>query len=225
MDTASLVARLEHPTSSGFNYVLSVAWSPRGDMLATGDSDGVVRLWDTATWSLLAEMAELRARRHIQKLRFSPEGDRLVSLRDNHAESWDVASRSIAWETKERVNPDLIDAAGRRIICSNFRLLDARSGKWVREKRDTIGETPIGISLDGTLIATIGPDDSTRTIIARDLASMDVVETLEVHPRGPDPSSFIWYSFKQAQNGAVIGYNEDGLDYIMNISDRPWCVA
>jgi WD40 repeat protein len=56
---------------------VSIAFSPEGQMIATGSFDGTVRLWDSVTGELLKE-----AREHfqqVQRLVFTPDGTRLVS--------------------------------------------------------------------------------------------------------------------------------------------------
>ncbi len=45
--------RLHHDPSTPVGRVRAVAWSPSGDRIATGHSDGFVRLWDTATGKLI----------------------------------------------------------------------------------------------------------------------------------------------------------------------------
>ena len=53
-----------------------VAFSPRGDLLAT-DAGNQIRLWRTGTWDLVPPTAPDG---HVQVFKFSPDGTRLASL-------------------------------------------------------------------------------------------------------------------------------------------------
>ena len=45
--------RLHHDASTPAGYSASAAWSPSGDRIVTGHSDGFVRVWDAATGKLI----------------------------------------------------------------------------------------------------------------------------------------------------------------------------
>jgi WD40 repeat protein/serine/threonine protein kinase len=54
-----------------------VAFSPRGDLLATDAAGNQIRLWRTGTWNLVSQ---LTLRGDVAFLKFSPDGTRLASL-------------------------------------------------------------------------------------------------------------------------------------------------
>ncbi len=56
--------------------VSSIVWSPDGSLLATAGNDGVVLLWDTATWEPVRQLEGA----HARQLVFSPNGRQLVSV-------------------------------------------------------------------------------------------------------------------------------------------------
>jgi WD40 repeat protein len=186
------VASLLHPQRDGFGYVFSLAWSPCGDILATGDYFGVVRLWNTSTWDVAAE---LRATDHekqgsLFELRFSPRGDRLVALHDGYADAWNVESRRLLWETVLGANPCFCDSDTKVIVCSWCRLLDAVTGEWIhKEGKKFPHEVPVGITSNKSIIVTLPAEDVSgapaRVMIGRDAATLDVVHRWDVPPAWP----------------------------------------
>jgi WD40 repeat protein len=82
----ALQAMLEHPEP-----LAVVVLSPDGKTVATGCTDGSVRLWDRA--SGVARLLPARHGKRITALAFSPDGARLASGSADHtAHLWDVAA-------------------------------------------------------------------------------------------------------------------------------------
>jgi WD40 repeat protein len=69
-----------------------VKFSPDGRTLATGGGDGMVKLWDTATWKPRYQLKGHQGT--ITSLAFSPDGKLLASADDTSVGLWDVASGS-----------------------------------------------------------------------------------------------------------------------------------
>lgn len=63
--------------------VYRVAFSPRGTMFATGDSDGWVKLWDDATCEVRHELDRHHA--SVWPITFRPDGERLVSSSNDYS--------------------------------------------------------------------------------------------------------------------------------------------
>ena len=76
-----------HPADS----ILATTFSPDGSRAATATAGGDVRLWDTATGTLVA--ARLEHRGQVVTLAFSPDGARLVTAgEDRTAQVWDTST-------------------------------------------------------------------------------------------------------------------------------------
>jgi len=73
---------------------LALAFSPRGDMIASGGQDHTVRLWDTRTGKQLH--CFMGHRGGVTSVRFSADGKRLVSTSDDATVVvWDVTKASV----------------------------------------------------------------------------------------------------------------------------------
>jgi WD40 repeat protein len=60
---------------------VNIAYSPQDDLVATAGADGVVRVWDTETWT---QQASLRGHgTFVRDVEFSPDGSRLLSQGDD----------------------------------------------------------------------------------------------------------------------------------------------
>lgn len=117
------------------NSVNSVAFSPDGKMLASGDGAGVIWLWDILSGK----------RRHIStphesvsEVMFSPNGQTIMSRRNNDFRLWDIATGELKAQLEDTMgvysiafNPDETVLYGTNADTSRgeFRLWDTDTGK------------------------------------------------------------------------------------------------
>src|SRR5207237_7379543 len=78
-----------HTFAGTSGRVLALDWSPRGELLVSGSSDGMLRWWDVQSGECV-RMQEAH-QGAIQALRISPDGRRLASCGDDGAvRVWDL---------------------------------------------------------------------------------------------------------------------------------------
>ena len=109
--------------------VLSLAWSPHGDLLATASRDHSVRLWSTAGGAL---QRRLDHGAPVFALAFSPDGSRLATAaRESFPHLWSVADgTSVSLPDHGGYSPALLFAPDGRLITSSvdrrLRVFDSR---------------------------------------------------------------------------------------------------
>jgi WD40 repeat protein len=155
--------------------VLAVAYSPKGDVVATGAEDGTARLWSAKTGELLHT---LRAHGAVLATEFDAAGGRLATLgTDRAARVWDVGSgrelqafvgvhqrtdpelawgEGIAFVGDDRIAISPWGGAGTRLSPVVARIFDLSSGAEVgvvKRPGGSAGARAIAVSPDGTLLA------------------------------------------------------------------------
>ncbi len=169
-----------HTLSERSIFILSVAWSPDGGLLASG-SYGTIRLWDTTTGLPLHTLSGHSD--WVLSVAWSPDGRLLASGSDDTTiRLWDTTTwqplhtlsghfdsiYSVAW------SPD-----GRLLASGSFdstiRLWDAKTGRQIRAlEGHTSTITSLSFSADGRLLASKSYDGTVR------LWNADVWETVAI---------------------------------------------
>ena len=163
--------------------VNSVSFSPDGTTLASGSSDGKVKLWDVATGTNIATLHGHWT--PVESVSFSPDGKTLASAADSdtffgdgEVKLWDVATReNIAtlegYATSVSFSPDgTLLASG----SDDVKLWDVAT----RENIATLEgyATSVSFSPDGTLLAS---GSSGGKVKLWDVATRENIATLEGH--------------------------------------------
>ena len=144
----------------------SIAFSPKGDLLASGSVERVVKLWDIRTSECLATLEGHTY--PVLSLSFSPDGNKLVSgSGDTSLIIWDVENRSQIHQMKGHgfyvVTCDW-DPKDNRIVSgsvdANICEWDSNTGKMIerhREHRAAIHQ--VRFNTDGTRLASGSSDN------------------------------------------------------------------
>jgi WD40 repeat protein len=143
--------------------IWAIAWSPKGDLVATGSFDHTIRVWNDEGVLL----AVLRGHREaLKELAFSPRGDVLASTaRDGTLRLWDLHHAGKHQKIDKAGDHFAFDATGDRVVSVGYDLhariwnvanatldltLDAPNGRQLRAVA-WHGETIAASALDGQL--------------------------------------------------------------------------
>ncbi len=144
--------------------VLSISFSPGGRILATGDYDGKVRLWNARTFARLRVLD--RSASSFSGIAFSPDGRMLASAGDDDTiRLWSVRTGQRLGAALTGHTDDVTSIAfnrdGRRLASassdSTIRLWDVKR-RAPRDVRLTTGDSvrTVAISPDGKIVASAG---------------------------------------------------------------------
>ena len=224
------VQMLEH--SSGrlvrafeVGMVRSVAFSPDGSRVLSGDMGHGVKLWDAATGALLFAHGDSNSMTtRPSSAQFSRDGARIASGSGQYLKLWDTPSGVRFFEgdhARVAYSPDgaRLLAGGRDLL----KLIDAGTGQVLHSFAGHSGDvTTVAFSADGKrVLAGIGfdgkPDASTDQgkIKVWDVASGRLLRTLRGHGKGvgaavftPDGSRIISGGTYDVAPDAAIGYGK-----------------
>jgi WD40 repeat protein len=212
--TGAQVLALEHQ-----GPVTAVAFSPNGQLIASGSADGTARLWSVVGGLEVASFAhEPGARgKTVQHVEFSSDGSRLLTVGGNRfVRVFDVARRTelfalnnVALVNTARFSHDgnLIATAG---AIEAVRLWNARTGALISVLDLTGRVSDLAFSPDDALLATAGSNDTVGRIF--NLAQESPVGTISAHRSGVESIVFT------PDGRSVITTGRDGRAIISGVS-------
>lgn len=144
----------------------AVAFSPDGSVLASGDSDGRVRLWEVSTGRELHRLS--RHTDSVQSLAFSPDGQTLASGGDNSVWLWELRTGQPLHRLEghsDAVRFLVFSPDGRTLASGGadkaVRLWEVSTGKALH-RMEGLANPVLAFSPDGKLLAS-GGDASSKT--------------------------------------------------------------
>lgn len=215
--TGAEVFALEHQ-----GPVNTVAFSPSGQLIASGSDDGTARLWSAATGLQVASFSHQPGIRRddVIHVSFSPDGTRLLTVGGNRfARVFDVQSHEevFALNNVALVNAARFSHDGRLIATAGaieaVRLWNAKTGALVSVLDLTGRVADLAFSPNDTLLATAGSNDTVGRIW--NLAKESAVATITLHRSGiesvvftPDGQSLVTTGRdgKAAVSGVAAGF-------------------
>lgn len=198
------------------SWVSSVAWSPDGQQLASGDYDGTVRVWDvvTGTTLIVLEHPDL-----VKSVVWSPDGGRLASAgRNGMVQVWDTATWTVLavleGHTRE-VNGIAWSPDGARLASGSddrtVRVWDATTGTMLAVlEGHTSGAFSVAWSPDGGHLAS----GDWGVLRIWDTATWTALAVLEEHTGGGGRNSLVagWEAARLdgwwRQHAARVGYGD-----------------
>jgi WD40 repeat protein len=205
------------------NETRNMAFSPDGKMIATGNGNSV-RLWDAATGKELPLVEGHRG--PVSTVSISADGKTLLSRgTDGFMRSWDLTAQRERCQFSVAPNASAVAFApdGRTAVISmpdgNLRLLDAESGKPIRQARGHVnGTAGLAFSPDGKTLASLGSLDNTirLTNAAKGSTLRDI--TLPAANQDQQANVFVVGGPLQPGAGTSLAFSADGKTLIAQIA-------
>jgi len=194
---------------------LAAQFDPTGDLVATGDFDGVVRLWSAGTGAPRGELRVPGGPFPVTGVAFSGDGSRLAAARGLQAVVWEVRTGTVVFRRtlEEPVQSIAFSADGRHVaggdVAGVTRIWNLRSGDVEQFRAHEGTVTALAFSPDGASLVTASEDETGAIWDARTGTSIAAL---------------------RGHNGLVLGaaFAPDGGTVVTGSADgriRTWAVA
>jgi len=175
--------------------VMTLAWSPNGQWLATGSADKTTRIFEVSTWN---ELARIKHDSQVYNVEWSPDGKRLATVSGDYpyvaavTHIIDAATGRplMQAETQSfRWSPDSSRLAT-RLSDNTVQIYDVATGKALAQTKHDAELSGIAWNTNGALLATWLSDNTIRiaeAMTGRELARVshdDKVHTVAWSPSG-----------------------------------------
>ncbi len=196
-DTGELAGLRPYIFREHTHPVLSLAWSPDGRFIASGDTTGIIHVWEAATGTISATYHGHT--RFVRSIAWSPDGTSIVSggdYGDSTVQVWEaITDKHIFWHRSQyRIFGVSWEPLGSHIVSCSFdgsvQIWDAFTGELMQDYRQHAGPVyAASWSPDGQHIASAGQDSIihvwepfTGRTITRYTGHTDAIKTLAWSP-------------------------------------------
>ena len=148
------------------NRPLAAVFSPAADLVATGDLDGVVRLWRASTGAPQGELRVPGEPAPVTGVAFSGDGSQLAAARGSQTVVWSVptGSRLFLRSQEDPVQAIAFASGGGQIAAGDIagvtRVWNLRTGQAVEVRGHEGTITGLAFSPDGASFATASEDET-----------------------------------------------------------------
>ncbi|MEP7136842.1 MAG: protein kinase [Chloroflexota bacterium] len=171
-------------------YINSLAYSPDGKQVATGNANGVVQVWDIQTGHEVFRFDDTYS---ITKIVYTPDGKQLITADENgYINIWDATNGKLtSWfpAFSEGVWNMRLSSDGMRLVTTSstsIKIWDAKTSKLLSTLTTSSSNIEnIAFSSDGTRLATASVDGN---VIIWDMETGKDLFMFSVSPNGCNPN-------------------------------------